>query len=401
MRRPLGCLTGTAIITALVATILFIVADIGTANGIFSPGRLNAAVGATPIGGVTSHAELESRCGACHAAPWSGQRMADLCLACHTDVAHEIAADDGLHGPLRVNRECRGCHTDHRGAAASVTLADLRGFPHERTGYALTAHPLKTTGGTFVCADCHTARLASFAQQTCLDCHARLDPAAMTPHVDTFGRVCLACHDGKDSYGASFAHSVYPLVGRHEGATCGACHRGQTALAAVRGTPTACVACHASDDAHGGRLGTSCEACHTPTAWSDATFDHNKTAFPLTGAHTDVSCERCHVGGAFKGTATACAACHARPASHLSSFTDCASCHATGGWRPATFTLSHAFPMGHGGAGGTCTACHPSTWATWSCARCHPDATMNARHAGVAGYSVSGCIQCHPRGGGD
>ena len=35
---------------------------------------------------------------------------------------------------------------------------------------------------------------------------------------------------------------------------------------------------------------TTCVVCHNTTSWTNANFDHNKTAFPLTGAHATVPC---------------------------------------------------------------------------------------------------------------
>ena len=38
-------------------------------------------------------------------------------------------------------------------------------------------------------------------------------------------------------------------------------------------------------DAHQGRFGQQCQQCHKATTWQDATFDHSRVNFPLTGAH--------------------------------------------------------------------------------------------------------------------
>ena len=464
MKRPLGCLTVTAVITALAATLLVLAAAAVTGNAIFSPGSLNAIVAAEPLGGVRSHADLEARCDACHPAPWEASRMADRCLACHAGVGAEMASGTGLHGLLTANGGCRACHTEHHGATASVTVADPVSFPHARTGFFLTAHPLRGQGGSFACADCHTVSLMAFADATCRACHQQLAPAKMTPHVEAFGERCLACHDGIDTYGARFAHLTWPLVGQHAQASCAACHAGARDLVALRDTSPACVSCHRSQDIHLGRLGTSCEQCHSAASWSGATIDHGRTSFPLTGLHSGVACALCHVndqwtglgttcvachagddahqgrfgtdcgachntggwtdvtfdhsvtgfvltgahatttcqachpGNAFAGTPTTCASCHARPPTHTSPFTSCGSCHTTKAWLPATFRASHSFPMAHGGAGGVCSTCHPSTWGAWTCVRCHSTSAMASAHSGISGYTTTGCVACHPTG---
>jgi hypothetical protein len=463
VQRPLGCLTATALLTAAVAALLIALVALLTGNGIFSPGRLNAEAG-EPIGGVRAHSDLEARCEACHPAPWATERMADRCLACHAPVAAEFASSEGLHGLLATSDSCRDCHTDHHGPSASLTLADPGDFPHERTGYVLTAHKLRTEGGTFACSDCHPASLTTMSQRTCLECHQRLDDTAMTVHVATFGATCLPCHDGRDTYGEAFDHRTWPLVGKHEGTACGSCHEGARDPLALRTTPTICIGCHRAEDVHDGRLGSACDECHQPSTWRDATidhdrtrfkltgehreasclechvdrqwvgigqtcaachgsedphdgqfgrdcgachrtsdwddvtFDHARTAFPLTGAHRSAACQRCHLGGVFSGTPRTCAACHARPDTHLRRFSDCAACHTTRAWRPASFTVAHPFPINHRNADGVCSRCHPVSWAAYTCARCHPNGKMAEEHNDEPGYTPDGCLRCHPTG---
>ncbi|MBK8778371.1 MAG: hypothetical protein IPO25_13575 [Saprospiraceae bacterium] len=74
-------------------------------------------------------------------------------------------------------------------------------------------------------------------------------------------------------------------------------------------------------------------------------FDHNKTKFPLTGAHISAACTDCHTKG-YTGTSTKCVDCHtadfntATKPNHktLGLSTACESCHTTvPGWAPATF----------------------------------------------------------------
>src|SRR3989304_10607638 len=115
MNRPLGCLTGSALIAAVLAAVAILGAAAATGNGIVSPGDLSGDRGKSPIGGVVSHAELATRCAACHPAPWSGDRashpggdrMGGRCLACHTEVAQEIESEDGLHGGVATSADAR------------------------------------------------------------------------------------------------------------------------------------------------------------------------------------------------------------------------------------------------------------------------------------------------------
>jgi len=128
---------------------------------------------------------------------------------------------------------------------------------------------------------------------------------------------------------------------------------------------------------------TTCEGCHTIQAWRPATFDHNLTRFPLSGAHERVDCSRCHEGGRYAGTPTDCYACHqsdyngtSDPNHRASGFpTQCESCHNTGAWRPANFDHSQTrFRL---------TGAHTRV----DCLRCH----QGGRYAGTP----TDCVACH------
>ncbi len=137
------------------------------------------------------------------------------------------------------------------------------------------------------------------------------------PH-DTFPADCNLCHLGSEwqELRASFAfdhakETGVPLRGSHAQARCLRCHndRGPVAVFEARG----CAGCH--DDVHFGKVGNDCAACHTEVSWrAVAQFErHQTTRFPLTGAHANTACHRCHVGalaGEFVPTDVACVSCH-------------------------------------------------------------------------------------------
>ncbi len=401
MRRPLGCMTFSGLLAAIVA--LLAIAGVIALNGnsIFSPGELSSVTQAdvtqaVALGGVSSHAELEGRCDACHAAIWSGQVMGDRCLACHPEVAQQAEAGTGLHGRLDASAAtCLRCHTEHHGATASSTLANPDVFPHEETGFALTAHQQPAVASAVGCRECHPGSPRDYASPTCIGCHQQLDQAGMAEHVDTYGATCLNCHDGKDTYGRSFQHTAYPLVGKHEAASCASCHRGSTTLVALRSTSTICATCHLKDDIHEGRLGQACASCHTPAGWDGATLDHaTQTRFALTGEHVGVACESCHVNRKWTGIGTTCAACHAKDDPHAGQFKDdCASCHASTGWKDVTFDHSTtSFPLEKAHADVACASCHKAgrfAGTSTTCASCH---AADDAHKGALGRD---CQACH------
>lgn len=96
-------------------------------------------------------------------------------------------------------------------------------------------------------------------------------------------------------------------------------------------------------------------------------FNHFQTGFPLTGAHLNVECGSCHVGGIFKGTPRNCAGCHAlgarvvatpMPTNHLVTSDPCESCHtSTATFIGTRYNHSAALP-------GLCSTCHNGRIAT-------------------------------------
>jgi len=95
-------------------------------------------------------------------------------------------------------------------------------------------------------------------------------------------------------------------------------------------------------------------------------FDHFSTGFVLDGAHTNVTCEGCHVSGAFSATNPSCSSCHsdsglvrasAKPASHVLTTGECSDCHVTANWTVIAF-------MDHSSITGSCVTCHNGIQST-------------------------------------
>ncbi|TXT21008.1 MAG: hypothetical protein FD134_2793, partial [Gallionellaceae bacterium] len=138
-----------------------------------------------------------------------------------------------------------------------------------------------------------------------------------------------------------------------------------------------------------------------------SSFNHLKTGFPLTGAHTTAACESCHTGGVFKGTPKTCAGCHTvgsrsratpKPARHIQTSGACESCHSsTASFQVAIFN--------HTGITAGCASCHNNVTApgkssshvntTAPCESCHKSTTSflgaTFSHTGI----TAGCASCH------
>ncbi len=363
----------------------------------FSAGGLNAETGQN-YGGVSSHAQI-TECSACHAAPWSADSMADRCASCHTDIAAQMFDVARLHGIIMEKSgslACRDCHPEHRGATAPLT--DLSGnvFPHETLGFSLKYHQRKAGDEPFICADCHGEDVKIFASDSCQNCHGEMDIVFTKGHILSFGTDCLACHNGVDKFDHNLA--AFKLEGEHQKAACEDCHQNNL----YKDTPSDCYSCHKNDDEHDGKFGTDCSACHFPNNWDDANFDHNKSDFPLTGAHVSLDCEACHKNGQFDGILSSCVSCHAEPVSHAGQFgKDCVACHNTNAWTPAQFSGEHTFPLDHGESGNTsCVTCHPVGFKSYTCYGCHEhnEANVSSKHREEGISNFENCMECHANG---
>jgi len=346
-------------------------------------------------------------CRSCHASLDFKQTGSD-CIDCHQDIHNG-----------EMGTDCNRCHTTRN----FIEQTELR------RSHRMTRFPLTGAHTGVDCDSCHrtggTGRLRFVNTQTeCIACHESDYTATRNPdHVAmSFPRDCTECHSVIAWSGSRFNHSNtgFPLSGTHKSLDCSACHTGNQ----FQGASPDCYSCHQTDyeqSANPAHLPAGfshdCQACHTTGAWRPSTFDHNTTAFPLTGAHRGAACTDCHVGGMYAGTPTACVSCHQQDYnattnpdhSVLGFSTDCSMCHSTTTWIGATFDHdSSFFPIysgAHAGRWSSCSTCHinPSNYGDFTCLSCHPHDDKNAtdgHHSGVSGYAYisSACYSCHPRG---
>jgi hypothetical protein len=370
---------------------------------VFSPGPLSRA-----------HERLEglASCTRCHVA---GQQLsADRCLECHVELRDRVARGRGLHGRIpAAERACETCHHEHQGRDFPLVDWGKGGrsaFDHARTGF-----PLRGKHRRAECGRCHDRRLVDEplvrevlekqprretflgAPTACARCH-------FDEHRGAAGADCQRCH-AEDAWRPArlfdHARTAYPLAGRHAKVACAKCHRveqdpapraatpGQTPPVSprsfVRYRPVAfqaCTDCH--KDPHQGRFGGACASCHSPDDWrkvSGAARErafHERTRYPLRGAHARARCEACHppsrpAAARYRGIAFArCTDCHAdahlgqlaalrRPAG--AGEATCDGCHGLEAWLPARFEtedhdrLSYRLEGAHRAV--ACVLCHP------------------------------------------
>ena len=297
---------------------------------------------------VRPHAELEGslNCFQCHRVGHGVD--AGLCLQCHAPLRQRMRQGEGFHAGGAF-MQCETCHIEHHGRDFELIWWGEGGresFDHAEAGYDLEgAH--RELG----CRECHRSELVARPQ----------------PLLDA----------GKDL--------------------------NRTFL----GLSTVCADCH--EDTHRGQFeSVSCDTCHGDTAWSPATgFEHDATAFPLTGAHVEAPCADCHVPEAdgfvpFRGVPSSCVDCHED--THRGRFgNDCASCHSTGSWSDVrTDTFDHrrtGFAL-RGAHGRTpCEGCHGPGLTRLEiprfelCATCHADVHLGQFTGRTA--RADDCAGCH------
>jgi hypothetical protein len=302
----------------------------------------------------------------------TGAHVTTACALCHVNGNYSLTS---------ANTACYGCHTTDWNSTQTLggnvpnhvtagfptaqcstchdTVAWVDGkFDHSTTGFTLTGAHVTTA-----CALCHVNGnygLTS-ANTACYGCHTTDWNSTQTlggnvPNHVTAGfptAQCSTCHDTVAWVDGKFDHSTtgWALTGAHATTACALCHvNGNYTLTSAN---TACYGCHTADWNSTQTLGgsvpnhvaagypTTCNTCHTTTAWTGATFNH--TYFPIP--HHGSVCNDCH-----------------QVSTDYSSF--------------------------------TCINCHTQT--------AHQQSQTNNEHNGVGGYSYgpTTCYNCHKNGGG-
>lgn len=386
-----------------------------------------------PHGGAFAARDGNKGCAACHSStswkaadfdhtttrfPLVGKHRGTPCRTCHgSDQGGAATTYRGL------DRRCASCHEDrHAGQFAGAGARDcgdchgMESFKIARFDHAgLTPFPLKGAHGTAACVACHPAVTLPWGGETalyrpvvgaCGACHA-------DPHRGrTEGVACADCHQPTSwrdvAPNVTFDHgrTGFRLQGAHGNTPCRRCHGGDT----PRVQNGACAACHR--DPHRGAEGEACERCHTPAGWAvnDAVRAHERTRFPLSGAHRVADCASCHAAvepPSYAGTPRDCVACHEQDArrggihpDHVKAgFPDrCDECHGTYAWGLARVTHSW-WPLRGGHTGVECFRCHAGeVYAGTSdrCEDCHGadyDRTSSPAHAAL-GFPRA-CRECH------
>ncbi len=340
-------------------------------------------------------------CSACHR---SGvfQGLPSSCVSCH-QADYQRAANPN-HAAAGFPTTCETCH---RASDASWRLGR---FDHASAFVLVGRH------STATCASCHSSGVYRGTARDCAGCHLAAFQKATNPNhlMAGFSTTCQTCHRATDASwtAGTFDHSKWPLLGRHAGNACTACHRSGV----FQGLPTACASCHQADYQRAANpnhasagFPTTCETCHrlSDASWQQGVFTHSKWA--LQGRHASPACATCHRNGVFQGLPSDCVSCHlpnyqatTNPSHAQAGFpTTCETCHraSDSSWNQGTFNHGTVFPLQGRHATAACASCHRNgvyRGTPRDCASCHLaryQATTNPNHA-QAGFPTT-CETCH------
>ena len=228
--------------------------------------------------------------------------------------------EDFHQGELKHDNEvidCKECHNE----------MGFEDFDFDIDRHKNTAFPLRESHEATPCFACHQKdgqkrwKFKSLGTQ-CIDCHDDIHKGELDDKY-YINRECENCHtESLWSKIDSFDHSKtnFDLEGKHLAIECSACHKKESENIPVKfkGIAQSCDKCH-EDQHHGQFAGngtTDCGKCHTPVNWGASKFDHNNARFKLDGAHTKLSCEKCHTKDAgrdyivYKNGKLECIDCH-------------------------------------------------------------------------------------------
>ncbi len=163
-----------------------------------------------------------------------------------------------------------------------------------------------------------------------------------------------------------------------------------------------------SDSPHGKDFNLPCELCHSSKSWkldkSIYAFDHNKTAFALTGEHQSLDCRICHPTLVFSDAKTSCIDCHTDMHNQTVG-PDCGRCHTTKSWIVENITEIHQrsrFPLLGPHYTTDCSVCHKSAsllrfeplgTLCYDCHQANYESAKNPDH--VKGNFSTDCSTCH------
>jgi hypothetical protein len=295
--------------------------------------------------------------------------LGQKCFTCHHDEHRG-----------QMSNECGSCHSSEGWKPSS-------GFDHNKTDYPLLGRHARLS-----CQKCHFEirdnkiehdkaylKFSGLKFKSCTNCHK-------DPHKNRFSNQCESCHNtaGWQNYARNrFDHNKtqYSLKGEHAKVRCDKCHLPGKPIKINRFKK--CTDCH--NDYHRRQFVKRqkkgvCDECHSVYGFTPAKFtvtQHQKSNYPLQGAHLAVPCNQCHIKS-FQNTARfhfntlQCVECHTdRHKGEVDKYlklktsapnkVGCEYCHSVLNWKMVNYDhLQTGFPLTGKHEKIACGACHNS-----------------------------------------
>ena len=321
------------------------------------------------------------------------------CLVCHDDFHQKTLADN-----------CLECHVFDEFTSA-------KNFKHDQTEFTLIGKHIDVE-----CVKCHALEkrngkdfqvFSGVEFGNCTNCHK-------DQHDNKFGQDCKKCHTEESFHMIKgendFDHSKtnFALQGKHLHVDCKTCHKGAYTNPLRHNY---CKDCHA--DEHKGQLvkngkSPDCKDCHRLDGFQTTYYtqdQHNKSIFPLKGAHIATPCLECHKKGkdwSFRNIGKSCVDCHDNI--HKTYISEkyypkqtCTSCHNENMWKAVAFDHTKTeFDLLGAHKNQSCRACHFKSSGggnynqqfsslSTNCDQCHTD----VHYKQFDKNDITDCARCH------
>ncbi len=323
-------------------------------------------------------------CSQCHSSGYSNTPMD--CYACHQSDYE--STDDPNHIQAGFSTDCTECHT--------TAGWDDANFDHSQTQFPLT--------GRHIGVDCSTCHQSGYSgtPMDCYACHQSDYENANDPNhmAQGYPTDCTQCHSTSGWDDANFDHSqtAFPLTGAHMTAQCVSCHE-----SGYQGTPTECFSCHSDEfnnttDPNHQTSGfpNTCDDCHTTSAWTPASFDHN--FYPTGNSHNNLTCNECHSEANYQPQCLGCHQDDFNEGHDPGDPTDCWACHSTTNWDSNFNHDNTNFPLTGAHVSLSCQDCHSGGFqgTPTECFACHETNYNNTTNPNHQALSISTtCTDCH------
>lgn len=329
------------------------------------------------------------------------------CVSCHEDPHNS-----------QLPGHCAQCHTEN----SFTTFSGQGNFNHNTTNFEL-----RGSHQSLDCFACHSQSddplrifqdKKGISENKCATCHQDV-------HNGVYGLDCAKCHRETSFLSMRnmdfFDHTVtdYPLEGKHVGVDCRECHK-QRFKDPIDFSD--CKNCH-TDYHHGeftkNGIQPDCVECHSLEHGFDYSLftleQHQKTNFPLQGAHMATPCFACHVDErtqkwSFRNLGNTCVECHQDihegyiDAKYYPK-DDCRYCHGNDNWTGVQFDHSKThWPLDGKHLEVECRQCHFVENTTeskgWTQEFANLSTDCNTCHENVHGRvfeidGVTDCTRCH------